>query len=66
MDAISCYSTGSLCFPQKDWTKGQMTTRVHLLTGMYLLSIGAACNTPLYTLMSTFTRTLGESGEREP
>lgn len=26
MDAISCCSIGSLCFPQKDWTKGQMTT----------------------------------------
>lgn len=36
-------------------------TRAHLLRGMYLLSIGAARNTHLYALMSTFTRTLGES-----
>lgn len=40
-------------------------TRVHLLRGMYLLSIGAARNTHLYTLLSTFTHTLGESRERE-
>lgn len=47
-------------FPQKELTKDQMTTeftRVHLLTGMYLLSIEAPCNTHLYTLMSTFTHT---------
>lgn len=41
-------------------------TRVHLLRGMYLLSIEAAGNTHLYTLMSTFTHTLGENGKRGP
>lgn len=32
-------------------------TRVLLLRGLYLLSIEAARNTHLYTLMSTFTHT---------
>ncbi len=61
----------ALCvFPTERLDKGsddhRVHTRVHLLRGMYLLSIGSARNTHLYTLMSTFTHTLGGSREREP